>query len=553
MEKKIFGYLLYVLALLLDAYYIVNAINPNISIDFEITMLFIIISCLLIYFGGFLLSKSYKNDKPLKINLWLFFSLYILLFVYLTLFDSNWGRQGLFASLNFEYLKESINLIPFRTIYEYLIENFNNLTDTSVIFCNILGNFVALMPMAFFLPLLFKKQNKFKIFFLTMLLIILGIELLQLFGGVGRFDIDDVILNIGGSLIMFKVLKIKTINNLIKNIFLLEKNKIDKRKLAIIIVVFLSICISIFTLIKYHDKLYQNNLDILQYQMKIVDESDTCGDNKVFYEDDFYTYYYSCANNDEVYAIINEKDKYLVKDLLNNNINTYQVKIEDVEEALKEAKIDYIKKSKYTYITFDMVLPKINNSYTTPDIEITINNKDILDYKLDKKRALFEHGIYSINLHLIPLKNGNTNIYITFKNAETKEIIYYYEYSISIDKDLNVKYEISFTKLKCLNNILEGYIVSEKNKVKNIQLDDIITIDLTKIRNYTAKVTDNGNIYVIVDALDENILNRINNYFKANYKDYKYLKVETYSIYIYNGLEDFNLEEDLKICLHKNG
>ena len=60
MKKKIFGYLFYVLALIIDAYYIVNAVNPNISINFEITVLFVIISLILFYFGGVLLSKYYK-------------------------------------------------------------------------------------------------------------------------------------------------------------------------------------------------------------------------------------------------------------------------------------------------------------------------------------------------------------------------------------------------------------------------------------------------------------------------------------------------------------
>ena len=204
------------------------AIRPELIIEFKTTLIFIIISCLLIYFGGILLSKYYKTNKPLKINLWIYFILYILLFLNLTLFDSSWGRQGfLFIKPNMEYLKESVNLIPFRTIYEYLIESFNNLTSTNTIIYNVFGNFVALMPMAFFLPLLISKENKFKYFFLTILSIVLGIEIIQLIGYVGRFDIDDIILNVGGSLLMFKVLKIKEIDNLIKNIFLLEKNKID--------------------------------------------------------------------------------------------------------------------------------------------------------------------------------------------------------------------------------------------------------------------------------------------------------------------------------------
>ena len=272
MKKKIFGYLLYGSALFLVVFYIINAIRPNVIIDFETTIVFIVISCLLIYFGGLLLFKYYKNDKPLKINLWIFFGLYLLLFINLTLFDSSWGRHGLFGSFNLEYLKESINLIPFRTIYEFLIENFNNLTTSKTIFYNILGNFVALMPMAFFLPLLFKKENKFKTFFLTILLITLGIELLQLFGGVGRFDIDDIILNVSGSLLMFKILKIKTIDDLVKNIFLLEKNKIDKKKLIKLICLFGLIFIAILGVILFHNHLYKENLSVFQYQMKIVDE-----------------------------------------------------------------------------------------------------------------------------------------------------------------------------------------------------------------------------------------------------------------------------------------
>ncbi len=545
MKKKIFGYLLYGSALFLVVFYIINAIRPNVIIDFETTIVFIVISCLLIYFGGLLLFKYYKNDKPLKINLWIFFGLYLLLFINLTLFDSSWGRHGLFGSFNLEYLKESINLIPFRTIYEFLIENFNNLTDSATIFYNILGNFVALMPMAFFLPLLFKKENKFKTFFLTILLITLGIELLQLFGGVGRFDIDDVILNVGGSLIMFKILKIKTIDDLVKNIFLLEKNKIDNKKLIKLICLFGLIFIAILGVIIFHNYLYKENLSVFQYQMKIVDESTFCvEDSNKFYEDDLYTYYYSCASNDKVYAIFNNKDKYLVKDVFNNI--PYKVNIKDVEKALKDAKIDYIRKNKYQYITFDTGLPKINNSYTTPDIEVVINNEEILDYKLDKEREVFGYGIYGIDLHLIPLKSGNTNIYITFKNYENNEVIDAYEYNVSIDNELNVKYEVSFTKLNCLNNILESYIASEKNKVTNRKLEDIVNINLTKIKSYTVKTTDNGNIYIVIDALDENILKEIDNYFNQNYSNYQTVKFNNYNIYLFNGNTDFNLQNDLK-------
>ena len=109
-----------------------------------------------------------------------------------------------------------------------------------------------------------------------------------------------------------------------------------------------------------------------------------------------------------------------------------------------------------------------------------------------------------------------------------------------------MKYEVSFTKLNCLNNILESYIASEKNKVTNRKLEDIVNINLTKIKSYTVKTTDNGNIYIVIDALDENILKEIDNYFNQNYSNYQTVKFNNYNIYLFNGNTDFNLQNDLK-------
>ena len=73
--------------------------------------------------------------------------------------------------------------------------------------------------MAFFLPLLFEKTKKIKKFTITMLIIIFGIEVLQLITTSGRFDIDDFILNLFGALFGYIVLNTRSINKLIRNIF----------------------------------------------------------------------------------------------------------------------------------------------------------------------------------------------------------------------------------------------------------------------------------------------------------------------------------------------
>lgn len=59
-----------------------------------------------------------------------------------------------------------------------------------------------------------------------MICIVIGIELLQFITMSGCCDIDDVILNVMGALVMFGILRIKSINQLIRNIFLLEKIKL---------------------------------------------------------------------------------------------------------------------------------------------------------------------------------------------------------------------------------------------------------------------------------------------------------------------------------------
>ena len=177
MKKKYFAITSYMIAGLFIFMYLISETIPNFHLS-EIGRLFLLCgSCLFLYFGGRLLSQIKSANKPMKVNLWLFFTLYIILLVTLTLFDSMWGRNGLtfinwFSDEFIYYVKHAINLTPFKTIMCFVRE-FNSMYSSRVIILNLFGNFVALMPMAFFLPLLFKRQNKFKNFFITISLMLL--------------------------------------------------------------------------------------------------------------------------------------------------------------------------------------------------------------------------------------------------------------------------------------------------------------------------------------------------------------------------------------------
>lgn len=223
MLKKISIISLYSIAIIILVIYAIIEITPKFALTGIARVIILCSSCTCLYFAGLFLSKYKKNNKPMKINLWIFFILYVMLFITLTLFDGFYGRRG-FTSIHWtkdlfrNYMQNSMNLIPFKTIIGYM--RFTNNTSIRIIITNIVGNIIACMPFAFFLPLLFKRQNDLKFFTLTMILIVLIIELLQFITLSGSFDIDDLILYVFGAVILYLILKIKKVNQLIHKIFL---------------------------------------------------------------------------------------------------------------------------------------------------------------------------------------------------------------------------------------------------------------------------------------------------------------------------------------------
>lgn len=164
----------------------------------------------LIQVFGFLFVYWYYRDKVnlekrkiyFKRLVYLLFVVYLLNLGYLLFLDGEMGRDFHF-SLS-ENIK-SINLIPFHTIQLYINSYYGNYLPISIICINLIGNIIAFMPLAIFLPLLFKSQRKWYIYFITVSFIILGVELLQVYTASGSGDIDDYILNMAGSMFMYVI------------------------------------------------------------------------------------------------------------------------------------------------------------------------------------------------------------------------------------------------------------------------------------------------------------------------------------------------------------
>lgn len=101
-------------------------------------------------------------------------------------------------------IRNNINLIPFDTISEQL----NDIINDSGYFerlaiLNLSANILMFVPMGWFLPLLRSKLQRFSSFLTAVFVMIISVELVQLFTLTGSFDVDDLILNLSGAVIGF--------------------------------------------------------------------------------------------------------------------------------------------------------------------------------------------------------------------------------------------------------------------------------------------------------------------------------------------------------------
>lgn len=221
--KKIFGIICYILSLCLVIYYFIlefSVLNVTSPIN-RLKILFLII--LIMYFG----SKFINNKKLYKLNFYIWFLLYIVMLLNLTLFDKYFGREGVSLYLiDLDYIKNyfeySFNIIPFSTIDNYLLALRNGNLALGDFIYNIFGNILAFCPFALFLPRIFKKTEKWYYYFLVVSLVILFIEIMQLLMLTGSFDIDDYILNIVGSMVLYFILNIKFIKRFLDKILCLD-------------------------------------------------------------------------------------------------------------------------------------------------------------------------------------------------------------------------------------------------------------------------------------------------------------------------------------------
>lgn len=213
----------YVIALISIVVYMLADISSQVYLNISGRMFLLGVFVLFAYIGSRILCKTptVRKSKVMKITFLVYFVLYLSLLLTFTLFDPMFGRN---TDIEFilsdqtaleNYLRHSFNIIPFATILGYIRAIFTQSMNSSTIAINLLGNLIALTPMALFLPLFIQKCDKLKNFVLFTSAVVVVIELLQLIFVTGSCDIDDLILNVFGACVAFIILKAKPIKRVI--------------------------------------------------------------------------------------------------------------------------------------------------------------------------------------------------------------------------------------------------------------------------------------------------------------------------------------------------
>ncbi len=121
-----------------------------------------------------------------------------------------------------EYLRFSANLIPFRSIGEYIRNFIDHSMNYDIIFQNLFGNLILFMPMAVFLPCIFHGMYKFRYLAPVMAGVIILVEVVQLVFRLGAMDVDDFILNFSGAMLAFGLIHIPAVKRLMQKCYLME-------------------------------------------------------------------------------------------------------------------------------------------------------------------------------------------------------------------------------------------------------------------------------------------------------------------------------------------
>lgn len=218
--KKIASQALYFSAALIALTVIIAELSPQIEI-FALTKLcfsalFIAVLILAASLRNSVTQSSEQKRTTVRNTLWMIFVFYLFNLIWLLYFDDAYDRIA--SKTDFPtYIALRTNFLPLVTIRRFLTNISNDTYASSAVF-NLVGNIAAFMPLGFFCPLLISFLKKPWFFIPLLILCLVGIEGLQLLLRVGSCDVDDVILNMLGALLIYLFMKLPDVQRYTKRL-----------------------------------------------------------------------------------------------------------------------------------------------------------------------------------------------------------------------------------------------------------------------------------------------------------------------------------------------
>lgn len=340
--------------------------------------------------------KRFEKLNELFINL---FFIYLLTVIYLTFF-----KQG-YLRLTFDRIAY-VNLIPFVETIKMFNSNFMGIGNTIY---NVGGNILLFAPLGFFIPLLFKKENKLCRIALYGAIFSITIEALQFLTATNITDIDDIIFNTLGAMIGYLIYNI-CIKILYRTKFinLIDKIVIDYTGSFLILsfkLLIPTILISIFAI--YSGLYYSTTSGKLSDEdiAKNVFSYNTSDNYVAFTEFSEYKFFLADYGN---YI-----DLLTAKRVLNNRWTqgggAYQLNLENKDSGYSIATFSENNNENLAIIVW-------GKNFDAESIEITFNGQEY-------SQELRPNDYFIVPFPTFETVSENTDIYNIFEGEESKDLI----------------------------------------------------------------------------------------------------------------------------------
>ena len=222
--KKIMNVIVMGLYIIFIGFVMIFSMLPNTVLNVSVTIGGFAIPIVIIIITMIIEIKKTKDpqEKSKIREFWLriLFIIYCILLITI-LFLNNEYRMYDFHGININTFSrehfETINIIPFSTIIGYIYGLLFKDVSTSIVIINLVTNLLLFSPMGFFIPLLFKNRiTNIKQFIILIIILSLFVEILQFITYRGSTDIDDIILNTMGAIIVYALMKTKLVKKILK-------------------------------------------------------------------------------------------------------------------------------------------------------------------------------------------------------------------------------------------------------------------------------------------------------------------------------------------------